>query len=90
MHAACTDEAGRGSVMGPMVYGIAACPIAFEDLLNSRCDSVDLMPCNAGIVRQPASGTLRVQHHSLLLVVPISMHNVNTSMCKVVLCQSCA
>jgi len=28
------DEAGRGPVLGPLVYGVAYCPVAYRELLN--------------------------------------------------------
>ena len=28
------DEAGRGPVLGPLVYGVAYCPVAYREQLN--------------------------------------------------------
>ena len=43
------DEAGRGPVLGPLVYGVAYCPAAYEERLNEMgfagmfTSSIDLL-----------------------------------------------
>lgn len=62
------DEAGRGPVLGPMVYAVAYCPVAYKDTLKtlSFADSKVLTPqVRSDLLSQLCSPTSQHLHQSV-------------------------